>query len=144
MEEHSSSLECVQNFPYQKDPKAPNHPEPPPDIIEGEPEWEVESIVDIRFIYGKLQFLVKWLGWFDAENSWEDEANLEHSQDIINNFYTKFPAAPRRLPSGSKTGKPLTKGQKRGRKQIGCLEHEPMEIYTDVQDWPMGRMTRDE
>jgi hypothetical protein len=26
----------------------PNYVEPPPDIIEGEPEWEVEQILDTR------------------------------------------------------------------------------------------------
>ena len=131
-------------FPYHEDPSTPNHPEPPPDVIEGEPEWEVESIVDSRFLHGKLQYLVKWTGWSDAENSWEDEANLEHSPDVIQDFYKKFPSAPRRLPDGSKSGKAITKRQKRGRKRIGCLEHEPMFTYTDVQDWPIGPMTRDE
>jgi hypothetical protein len=38
----------------------PNYERPPPDIIEGEPEWEVEKIIDSRHMghHKKLQFLV--------------------------------------------------------------------------------------
>ena len=38
---HVSKLE-----PYHEDPSNPNHPRPPPDVIEGEPEWEIEKILD--------------------------------------------------------------------------------------------------
>ena len=38
----------------------PNYEKPPPKIIEGEPEWEVENIINSRLhgCYKKLQFLV--------------------------------------------------------------------------------------
>ena len=109
-------------FPYNEDPENPNFTRPPADVIEGEPEWEVEEILDAKFAHGNLQFLVKWLGWPDSENSWEDEVNLENSPEIIADFYKKFPSAPRRLPDGTKSGKPVTKRKKR--KRIGCLDHQ--------------------
>ena len=44
-------------------------PPPPPIEVEGEIEYEVESILDSRFHYGKLQYLVSWLGY--NEQTWE-------------------------------------------------------------------------
>ena len=37
-----------------------NFPRPPPDLIEGEEEYEVESIQNSRFFRRQLQYLVKW------------------------------------------------------------------------------------
>ncbi len=56
----------------------PNFLEPPPEIIEGQEEWEVEKIVNRRF-FGKKktkQYLVKWKGYSDAHNTWEPEENI--------------------------------------------------------------------
>ena len=131
-------------FPYHEDPETPNHPQPPPDIIEGEPEYEVEEVLDARFYYGRLQYLVKWLGWSEAENSWEDEDNLENSPELVADFYKAHPGAPRRLPDGSNAGQAVTKRKKRHRKRIAALDHQILKIQTDVQDWPIGSFTRDE
>jgi hypothetical protein len=48
-----------------------NYDKPPPDLIDGEEEYEVERIVaSRRFGRGhKLQYLVKWKGYPDAEKS---------------------------------------------------------------------------
>jgi len=131
-----------QLHPYHEDPKHPNYIQPPPEIIEGEPEWEVEAILDSKFAYGKLQFFVKWKGWPDSENSWQDELDLENAPEIIAEFYKKFPGAPRRLEDGTKTGKAVTK-RRRGRKRIACMDFQPLQTFTDVAVWPIGRMTRD-
>ena len=129
-------------YPYNEDPKDPNFTRPPADLVEGEPEWEVEKILDAKFVHGSLKYLVKWLGWPDTENSWQDEIDLENAPEIIADFYKRFPGAPRRLEDGSKTGKPVTK-RRCGRKRIGCLDHEPLEHYTDLGSWPIGRLTQD-
>ncbi len=50
----------------------------PPEIIEGQKEWEVEEIINRRF-FGKKkkkQYLVKWKGYSDAHNTWEPEENI--------------------------------------------------------------------
>ena len=41
---------------------------PPPDIVEGEPEQEIENILDKRVRRGKTQYLVKWHGFPVEEN----------------------------------------------------------------------------
>jgi hypothetical protein len=49
-----------------------------PDLVNGEPEWEVEKILDSHH-YGQnqqLQYLVKWVGYPDLDNSWEPTMHL--------------------------------------------------------------------
>src|SRR6266403_142499 len=51
----------------------PNFTCPPPDLIEGEEEFEVERIVTHR-TFGQskcLQYLIKWKGYPESDNSWE-------------------------------------------------------------------------
>ena len=40
-----------------------------PILINDEKEWEVESILDYRERHGRGQFLVKWKGYHNSENS---------------------------------------------------------------------------
>jgi hypothetical protein len=55
-----------------------NYDKPPPDLINGEEEYEVERIVaSRRFGRGrKLQYLVKWKGYLDAENQWVNREDV--------------------------------------------------------------------
>ena len=63
-----------------------NFPEPPPDLIEGEQEWEVERILDTRRYRSQLQFLIKWKGYSNAHNSWEPEKNL-NATELVKEYY---------------------------------------------------------
>ena len=130
---------------YHEDPKHPNHPSPPPDVIEGEPEWEVEEIRDAKFAHNKIYFLVKWKGWPDSEVSWEPEDNLENSPEIISSFYKQHPGAPRRLSTGEPTGQPLTKRtrKKKKRTRVNEIHLQPLRASTTVDRWPNGPMSRD-
>ena len=56
-----------------------NFTEPPPDLIEGEPEWEVEKILDIRMQWSQDQYLIRWKGYLSAHNSWEPWENIKAS-----------------------------------------------------------------
>lgn len=74
----------------------PNHP--PPEIDEeGESAYEAESILDSRYSYGKLQYLIKWKGYGPEWNSWEPENNVKHSPRLIAKFHRENPSAPRRI-----------------------------------------------
>jgi len=49
----------------------PNFSRPPPDLIDGEEEYEVERIAAHRY-HGKsrsLQYLIKWKGYPEADNT---------------------------------------------------------------------------
>src|SRR5258708_36669168 len=55
-----------------------NYSRPPPELEEGEEEYEVEKILDHRkFSRGrKLQYLIKWKGYPDLENQWVDKCDV--------------------------------------------------------------------
>jgi hypothetical protein len=74
-----------------------SHPPPPPVEIEGELEYEVEQILDSQLFRGKLQYLVKWVGYTEEHNTWEPAENLQHTQEAIDIFHRLHPSAPRRI-----------------------------------------------
>jgi hypothetical protein len=80
------------------DPIPGRHPNPPPDleIVDGEPEYEVEAILDSRRHYNRLQFLVSWKGYGREENSWTNEEDV-HAPDLVQEFYQRHPGAPCRI-----------------------------------------------
>ena len=90
------NISCL--WPY-KPPTIPGQqttPQPPIDV-EGEPEYIVGEILDSRLRCNKLEFLVKWEGYTDENNSWEPEANCRNAPRAIRDFYNKYPNAPQRI-----------------------------------------------
>jgi len=61
-----------------------NYPTPTPELIDGEWEWEVESILASRCYRHKkgLQYLIKWIGYLESENSWEPAENI-HALKLV-------------------------------------------------------------
>ena len=53
-----------------------NFMEPPPDLIEGVAEWEVEKILNMRTRRSQRQYLIHWKGYLNAHNSWEPWENI--------------------------------------------------------------------
>ena len=71
-----------------------NFPEPPPDLIEGEPEYEVDQILAVRR-HGcnqDLQYLLHWKGYSQAHDSWEPAKNVT-TPELIKEFYEHNPDA---------------------------------------------------
>jgi hypothetical protein len=57
-----------------------NYPQPLPEVIDGEEEFEVEEIIDERTYRKKKQYLVKWSGYPASDNSWVDAEDLNAPQ----------------------------------------------------------------
>ena len=53
----------------------------PPDLIEGEEEWEVETILDSRKHRKTIEYLIKWKDYPQEENTWESRKNLSRASD---------------------------------------------------------------
>ena len=70
-------------------------PHPPAVIVDGEEEWEVETIFDSRLHYNRLKYLVKWRG-YDAP-TWQPATDLEHSSELVREFHRLWPDRPRPL-----------------------------------------------
>lgn len=69
----------------------------PPIEVEGQIEYEVEEVLDSRMNRGKLEYLVKWKGYTEEDNTWEPPSNMTNAQEEVDKFHTRYPSAPRRL-----------------------------------------------
>jgi len=68
----------------------------PPIVVDGEPEWEVEEVLDSRWYRRRFQFLIKWKGFSREHNSWEVASDVK-APDLIVEYYQKHPAVPRHI-----------------------------------------------
>jgi hypothetical protein len=72
----------------------PNFTRPTPELIDGEEEYSVEKILDSQH-FGRrrrLQYLVKWEGYPDAENMWVDKDDV-FADDKVREFKASNPDA---------------------------------------------------
>ena len=79
---HVSLLKPFAEDPFQRDPQ----PEPAITITDGHDEYEVEQILAHRKRRGKTQYLVKWKGYADHENTWQSAKDLENAEDILQEY----------------------------------------------------------
>ena len=52
-------------------------------------EYTIERILKDKIVNGKSEFLIKWKGYDDAENTWEFFQNLVHCKDILREYYRR-------------------------------------------------------
>jgi hypothetical protein len=71
---------------------SPNFQEPPPDLINGQPEWEVEQILGARRRCNQLQYLIRWKGFSEAHDSWEPLSHI-NAEQLIEDFCRQNPSA---------------------------------------------------
>jgi len=58
----------------------------PPIIVDGEPEWEVEEVLDNHWHWRRFQFLIKWKGFSREYNSWEVASDVK-VPDLVTKYY---------------------------------------------------------
>ena len=88
--------------PYHKtELYRPNFTKPPPDLINGEEEYEVEEILQSRRSgrQRKVQYLIKWKGCPDSENQWVDWNNI-HADKALADFKKKNPDVVSHIKAG--------------------------------------------
>src|SRR5579863_9725584 len=120
-------------LPYQETPEhGRNFKEPPLDLVDGQPEWEVEKILQEWTRCGKKQYLIRWKGYSEAHDSWEPEAYL-NTPELLQAFHRRhkkvicaLKVVPIDCAQGAKakdkTGNPI-KDQKGNPR---TAEHRPM------------------
>jgi len=86
---HISLLEPASTDPLPGQTYAP----PPPIIVDEEPEWEVDEIVDSRFVGRTLQYLARWVGY--DQLTWEPADLFGNSPSVVKKFHTSYPSKPR-------------------------------------------------
>ena len=98
--------------PYKKNTELhPDlHARPPPEIIDGEPEWEIKAVVGARPRGSGFQYLVTYLGYPSEEDQWRPGREIEESApQLIADFYEQHPNAPRRISAATFHTLPLQK-----------------------------------
>jgi len=92
----------VKLTPAPTDPIVGRHPppQPPPILVDGREEYEVEEILDSKMFRGRLRFKIKWEGYGPDHNTWEYAAEV-HSPELVAEFYRKNPGAPRHIRASS-------------------------------------------
>jgi hypothetical protein len=69
--------------PYKEMEKhSPNFLELPPDILDSEPEWEVEKLMGHQLYWNKEQYLVQWKGYSPTHDQWVGKMEL-HTPDLV-------------------------------------------------------------
>ena len=69
----------------------PNFPTPPPDLIAGEEEYEIEWILRHRGSLSRQSFLIQWKGYSAEEDSWVPERDLKNAKSALNNYKKRHP-----------------------------------------------------
>jgi hypothetical protein len=72
----------------------PNYTRPPPDLVQGTEEYEVEAILDSRR-HGrghKVQYLVKWKGYPNSDNEWVNWKDM-HADEALEEFRQRNPSS---------------------------------------------------
>ena len=75
--------------------------EPAPIIIEGEPQYEVERLIDSNWYYGHLQYKVRYKGYGKEHDEWQFRDDLledlgeETLKEYQDKFHKNHPDAPR-------------------------------------------------
>jgi hypothetical protein len=65
----------------------PNETRPPPDLVEGQEEYEIEAIISHRLHKNReTTYLIKWKGYNSSENSWIPESELTNAEEELNAY----------------------------------------------------------
>jgi len=80
---HASELSSYQ----ETEVHVPNNTEPPPDIINGQEEYEIKAVLAHKGnVKGKRRFLVLWKGYSSSDNSWIPEKEMNNAQEILKTY----------------------------------------------------------
>jgi hypothetical protein len=82
---------------------------PPPTLVDGEEEYEVEAILDSRMRYNRLEYLAKWKGYDKSYNQWEVHTQV-HAKPKIAQFHRKYPGVVRHINMAIFDSIPFTRG----------------------------------
>jgi len=74
-----------------------NYSRPPPEVVEGEEEFEVEDIIKAKTFGRNKQwrYLVKWKGYPNSDNEWVNLSDMMNSMDMVRKYHQMHPHDPK-------------------------------------------------
>ena len=84
---HASLLSCYGENPIH----SPNFLKPPPDLIAGKKEYEIEQSLCHRGSLSNCSFLIQWKGFSTKDDSWKPKQNLKHSKTALTEYKKRHP-----------------------------------------------------
>jgi hypothetical protein len=75
-------------MPYKEtELHGPNETRPPPDLVQGNKEYKIETIVSHRLHKNReTMYLIKWKGYHSSENLWITESDLINAEEELNDY----------------------------------------------------------
>ena len=71
---------------HETDEHGPNFIKPPPDLIDGEKEYEVEAIITHKPIGRNFVYLTRWKGYGSNEDTWQPESSFKNAKEILEEY----------------------------------------------------------
>jgi hypothetical protein len=71
-------------------------------MIKGEEEYVVEAIRAHQYQWHKLQYLIKWKGYPESDNTWKPIDNMQAPQ-LIRKYYEVHPLGDKRVTEQART-----------------------------------------
>ena len=98
--------------------------------------YDVEEIIDHRYINGKKEYLVKWEGYPRSESTWEPLIHLENVQDLVEKYNKRLKRITEDVKKQRETKKSLDKVGRNGRvetdsQQTSKIEKTKSRSHTD-------------
>ena len=69
-----------------------NFPAPPPNLIEGEEEYEIKKILCHHGSLSAHMYLIQWKGYSAKEDSWIAKWELKHAKSTLEDYKKLYPS----------------------------------------------------
>ena len=91
---HSPHIPCQSTLPTSRESHPQSHQPPPPPVTyeeEGEKEFEVEKVLDVRQRGRRWEWRVRWVGYRPEDDTWEPWEHLQRAKTELRDFYRANP-----------------------------------------------------